>query len=773
MESYKKSEHIRPSDETSPEIKQNDPAYSLDMSNYIYYLYTNDETEITNNDRTRFVRNRLYAQGRQDTTIYKDLLLDEDSKSQTPTQGSVDSDGKVSNTGRKGYMNVNFDDVFSPLPKLLQAIVGVMEGQEHNVFAQAIDENSLTLKEDLKAKAIIKGMFIDHLTRLNKLMGIDFSEQQALPKNVKELQLFESLGAFKLRYEVGIQKAVDHTMKASKIRDLKRRIIKDLVTIGYGASVDYYDYNTGEVKVKYVDPKDVIIEKSESPSFEDSSFFGFIEYQTLFQVKHETGLKDDELYNMAQNFTGKYGNTQTYTWEVDNNGFYNFYNCKVPVLKTTWRTNDYEYRTKRENQNGESIDKKEPYRGNKLPKVYDKDNRKTYRISTKALYHANWVIGTEVVYDFGRVHDTGYDYKKKDVPLGINIYRIDETPIIESCIPIEDQIMLTHLRLQNAIAVSAPPGLAIEYNSLMGMTLENDEWSPLDVLKLRSQSGNMLFSVNPNGIDLPPNYPDPIRELRGGLGSSIEDAVRSFDLSYNNLRVITGIDDITVASRPVNDQGKAVTELAVSATINTLKPVYAGYLSIKESIALSALLKIQALLLTGGESVYQDIIGESAVAALKAVGKKSPVQLGIHLVAAPDDQLKQEVRAAAQAALAGGKNGIPALKYSEYMFIIENLNTTSGISASRMYIAMKESEREQQEKEFAMQSQEKQSIEVQKQNQQKAQQEMAKLQAEKDKSITEINAKKIAELEIEDRKHAHMLEQIRLKAELEPVKSTV
>jgi len=509
MESYKKSEHIRPSDDTNPEIKQNDPAYSLDMSNYIYYLHEQDNTEISSTDRARFARNRLYAQGRQSTSIYKDFLLDEQD-SNSPSSGVVDADGRVSEKGRKGYMNVNFEDVFSPLPKLLQAIVGVMEGQEHNVFAQAIDENSLVLKEDMKSKAFIRGMFADHLNKLNRLMGIEFKDEQALPKNVKELQLFESLGAFKLKYEVGIQKAIDHTMKLSKIRDLKRRIVKDLVTIGYGASVDYYDYNTGEVKIKYVDPKDVIIEKSESPTFEDASFFGFIEYTTIFQLKFDTGLKDDELFKLSQNYTGKYGNAQTFTWNTDENGFYDFYNCKVPVLKSTWRTNDYEYRTTRENQNGERIDKTEPYRGKKLPKVYDKDNRKTYRISTKALYHSSWVIGSEVVYDFGKVHDVGFDYKKKDVPLGINIYRIDETPIMESCIPVEDQIMLTHLRLQNAIAVSSPPGLAIEYNSLMGMTMENDEWSPLDVLRLKSQSGNLLFSVNPNGIDLPPNYPDPV-----------------------------------------------------------------------------------------------------------------------------------------------------------------------------------------------------------------------------------------------------------------------
>jgi hypothetical protein len=766
MGKYKQGNYLRPSDETSPSIKENDPGYSLDMSQYIYYLFDNDKAEITSSDRNRFDKTRLYAQGRQDTGIYKDLLLDNDRKD-GPRTAAVDTDGKISETGRKGYMNVNFDDVFSPLPKLLNAIIGVLEGQEHNVFAQAIDENSLTLKEDIKSKAIIRGMFVEHLQKLNTLMGIDHKDQQPLPKNVKELELFESLGAFKLKYEIGIQKAVDHTLKLSKIRELKRRLIRDLITVGYACTEDYYDYNTGEIKLKYIDPRDLIIERSESPIFEDASFYGFVDYVTIFDLKHQTGLDDEELYKLAQNYFGKHGNSAGYAWETTREGYYEFYECRVPVLKSKWKTNDYEYRTKRKNQSGEMLDFPEPYRGKKIPKVYDKDNRKTYRISTRALYQASWVIGSEVVYDFGRVHDVPYDYKRKDIPLGVNIYKIYGKPIMESCNPIEDQIMLTHLRLQNAIAVSSPPGLAIEYNSLMGMSLENDEWSPLDVLRLKSQTGNLLFSVTPNGVDIPPNYPDPVKELHGGLGTAINDAISSFEMQFNSLRVITGIDDITVAGRPINDQGKAVTELAVSATVNTLKPVYSGYLAIKESMALSSLLRIQALLLTDQESVYQDVIGESAVAALKAVGSKSPVQLGVHLVASPDDQLKQEVRAAAQSALAGGKNGVPALKYSEYLFVIESLNTSSGIAAARMYIAMKESEKEQQEQQYAMRAQEKQSKEVQEQNRQKAEQELVKIKADQEKDISVINEKTKGDLAVEEAKHRFKMEQIRLEKSLE------
>jgi hypothetical protein len=41
------------------------------------------------------------------------------------------------------------------------------------------------------------------------------------------------------------------------------------------------------------------------------------------------------------------------------------------------------------------------------------------------LYHATWVIGSEVVYGYGKVHGISYDYRKKDVRLGIHVYKIE------------------------------------------------------------------------------------------------------------------------------------------------------------------------------------------------------------------------------------------------------------------------------------------------------------------------------------------------------------
>lgn len=774
-ENYSSNDFYRPTDEINPALKQDDPKYSLEMSQYIYSEFAKGDTAITPGDIERFNRTKLYSEGRQDTSIYKDMLLSEFKHvKEGPEMLYVNEDGQPFNkTSRKGFMNVNFDDVFSPAPHFMSKIIGIFEGQDHNIVTEAIDENSIAQKEQEKYKALVKGRHAKFLQRMDNLMGIDYQEEGVLPANEKELMIFDSLGAFKLKYEIGLQKALSHTFLASKLPKLKRQIIKDLIIFGYAATVDYFDYNTGEVRIRRHDPANLILERSKDPTFDDISYFAYIDYVTLFQLKHETGLSDKDLHNISMTFAGKLGNAPTYEYIADINGDYDFYRCRVPVLKSTWKSNDYEYRTRRTNNNGETIDFVEPYKGRKTPKVYDKDKRKTYRVSAKSLYHASWVIGTEIVYDFGKVHDVGFDYKEKEVPLGIHVYHIEEKPIFESCIPALDQIELTFLRLQNGIAQASPPGIAVEYNSLMGMTFENDEWQPLDMLRLKSQTGNIIFSVSPNGVEIPPNYPFPITELKGGLGTVIDDCAKSFELAYNNLRIATGIDDITSSlSTPTQQQGKAVTELAVSATGNTLKPVYAGYLSIKESMAQSALLRIQGLVYSEQESVYTDIIGEQAVEVLKSVGNKMPIQLGVHAYAAPDDMLKQEVRLAAQGAMAGGKNGIPALKYSEYLFIIESLNTMQSVNYARMYIAMKESQREQEERQFALDSQKAQAEGVMAQNEQKAQAEMMKLEKEKERILIEIEAKKNADLELEAAKHQFKLEEIRLQNATKPVTNT-
>ena len=83
------------------------------------------------------------------------------------------------------------------------------------------------------------------------------------------------------------------------------------------------------------------------------------------------------------------------------------------------------------------------------------------------------------------------------------------------------------------------------------------------------------------------------------------------------------------------------------------------------------------------------------------------------------------------AALAGGKNGIPALSYSEYLFIIEQLNTNAGLYYARVYIARKEAETQMQAQTESRKLSKLLSQETMRQNEQKAKQELDKLNQQK------------------------------------------
>jgi len=124
--------------------------------------------------------------------------------------------------------------------------------------------------------------------------------------------------------------------------------------------------------------------------------------------------------------------------------------------------------------------------------------------------------------------------------------------------------------------------------------------------------------------------------------------------------------------------------------------------------------------------------------------------------------MKNAVREAAMAALAGGKNGIPALSYSEYLFIIEQLNTNAGLYYARVYIARKEAETQMQAQQRAESSQKLLSQETMRQNEQKAKQELDKLNQQKNNEIELLNVKSKLEKEMEMLRHENKMKELEI-----------
>jgi len=750
---FAKGNYLRPSDDIEPNKKQKSKKYSLEYSRFIYSQYIKNSSAITSDMADNFIRNRSYARGEQDTEQYRNWIVgkkDDDHKIPS-TIDRTDNNYANIDIDDLGLENINFDDVFSPLPKYIEIIIGIMRSQEHDIIVNAEDENSGTLKEELKFSSYIRSQLKPLIIRFNTVFNIpDTNEEAVLPASLEELELFDNIGAFKLPYEIAMEKLIGHTFSLSHFEgDIKDDVIKDLLVDGYTCVVTSQDPTSGKFKPEHKDTVDIILENSNKYDFSDSTWGGYIEYYTINKLRAETGWTEKQVSELAEKYVGQFGNPKDFDDSLSN-GQYGYDDYKIPVLHSFWKTIDTEYYSERQTGTGPK-QIYEPWRNNgRKPPKTNRKSRKYDKVNIRRLYHAKWVIGSEKVFDYGIVTNTPYNFGTNDVEFPIRLVRIKGKPKIESMIPIEDQIYLTFVKTQNAIAKAAPPGLAIEWGAIENIQYGNKKLKPKDSITLYTNTGNMVYKLDVStlpGRQGTNRVGKPIEELRGGLGTAIADGIQGIEFLYRQLDVITGIDGITsVTQQPNRDTGKAVTEMAVAATSNTLKGLYNNYIRIKEQTARVVAWQIQAML-TGydiseiEECPYFKSLGRSNLSAIMTAGDYPPVVYGFSIEARATELEKERILEAAKVGLQSGKNGIPAITYSEYSFILRFLNSGKSIKYLELWMAKKEQERTQKEQKVAEQNIKIQAEEQRKTKQQDVQFKVMEINAEKERELAVVEAK--------------------------------
>jgi hypothetical protein len=109
--------------------------------------------------------------------------------------------------------------------------------------------------------------------------------------------------------------------------------------------------------------------------------------------------------------------------------------------------------------------------------------------------------------------------------------------------------------MQNALAMSANSGVAVEYTSLMNMKLGGEKMEPLEILSIRRDTGDLIYKMTTHmGKQNIPGGMRPIQELTGGIGPQLQEFITLFDLNLNFIRQLTGINEIADATTPDPNQ---------------------------------------------------------------------------------------------------------------------------------------------------------------------------------------------------------------------------
>lgn len=628
-----KNGYFFPSDDIDPELKKGE-VWCRRVAEAIWSLYLRGNTYNTMDMISQIRWLRLYGTGNQPKELYQDLLLDDEK--------------------REGYMSTNWS-IFSPMSKYMRVILGRMESQEYNYVVNAIDPISVGKKEDAMWETWINSNFSKEIEMVKALAGIQGQEESKyVANNLQELEMFKEMGGFKLNEEAQLESVLEATDYLSDIKTIKRKVCVDLVHLNKAAIRDLYNPHTGLCKYEYVDWENLIVDYSNETNFNDIRFWGYVKFKTINEVRLDTDMSESELLSIVHPWLGMFGNMTTgaigkyqMTGYKDENGMLVYNQLRVPVFIFEYMSTDSFFTTIK---NGKEYPQEHG-------KFINTAKKKTKVTKINNVYGGEWIIGSKTVLRHGLQLNTSRQ-NPKEPRMSLHAIALPGKSIVETIIPNLDQIQLTKLRLESAIAMAKPQGLRIEIGALENIDLGDGTKNPLEIIKLARQTGDVIYRATTHAGQWN-NQGTPIDKSEGGVGQFFNECVNNFELNFNFIAELTGIDRVSAASPRGQEQTATATKVAVAATNDALQPIFTSYVQLKESAAQAICPRIQKVIKERpiARKAYEGILGIMGTNIL-AIGEEAGlISAGIKIEIKPTDEMVQDAKTAATEALKPGKDG--------------------------------------------------------------------------------------------------------------------
>lgn len=600
---------------------------------------TKDNSSAYGGRRNVFIRNRDYANGTQDTAIYKQLL-----NQANPNNG----DGSL--------MNMDFTPV-PVLPKFVRIVVNKILSRNPYPNIEAVDP--LSSSEKNKEKNIIRNQvklreeFMDMQGVLGRpMLGVN-AEQ--IPETQEEAEILMDTN-IKTDAEIAAQVATDLTLSWANFEDgTYRRCVNDLAALGMAVVMRKNDPNYG-IELEYVDPINFVHSYTDDPNFDDLVYAGHVREIPLHELRRIAGdqLTDEDLKKIskkARRSTSNMHPNTPYSSGGPKKEQYGGY--VVEVLDFEFLTVDCMHFEEKSNRYGntnfffEGFEYKE-----RKGSVYD---RKPHTMEIACVYKGTYILGTDHLINYGKqfntpknMHDISRAHLSYSV-IATNMVGNKPKSMVDSCVGFADMLQLTHLKLQQAIAKAKPDGLIIDIEGLENVQLgKAGELQPLDLHDIYEQTGVFYYrSKNPEGGFQNP----PVREI----GNSIRNINELIGLYNHYLRLIrdtTGINEAVDASTPKSDALVGVREQAIAASNNATFDITNAAMVLYKKVCKDVVKCVQILPV---ESIiykaYQNAIGSTNMSVLTSFSNLPMYNFGVQVQRDMEDKDKQLMEQNIQIAL--------------------------------------------------------------------------------------------------------------------------
>lgn len=611
-------------------------------------------------------------------------------------------DQKVKNDPNNQSYKVLSWEILGIAPKYVNVLVGKLISQNNDIGIAAIDKQAKDARIERKIElqdAIINKPLFDAVT---KATGLQFAtpaqeDVMPMPQNLGEVDTHVDM-FYKERYCLAVQDMLKEINEQDNYQDVLKEVATDLVEIAVGVTKAYRVKN--KIRRRRCIPERCVSSSSSKDINDDIKYFGEYWDLTIGQLKEIAG--DQFTEKQYQEIAESLGNNRWDNSAVQE--YYDQYMCypwdstKVTVLDLIWFSPDWEtHQVGKDSYGNPAISKKDYGWWDKLSKkgvteksFNDANESKVIRFSMDNQYQCMWIRGTKHAFNFGK----SKDMLKNESNLGktvspYTVYKLKRS-IIDIVIPILDNIQINWLQYQHHAAKSRPSGMSIEFTALQDITLSGaggKALTPKQALQIYFDTGIMLWRRRDAHGQLA-NW-KPIEEMQNGLNPAAAQHFQNILNNINLLRDQIGLNELTDASTPSGEMGKAVAKMASGATDVALKSLHYAFDQINLGTHEKTVMFISGMAATGLAPHYTQAIGQESMGVLSALSDITHHELGCYLMKQPTEEMRARLSLYVQRGIEAG-----TLREYEAMEIEMEPNIYRAIKLMKMYWGQKQRDAE-------------------------------------------------------------------------------
>ena len=593
--------------------------YGLQVANAIEHEWFRKDSGSTKyyNSRQRYNNLRLYARGEQSVQKYKDEL---------------------SINGDLSYLNLDWKPV-PIIPKFVDIVVNGISERTYDLKAFSQDPSSKD-KRTKYVEAIAKDMKNkDYYNAIQQNLGQNvFNSNMSpdnLPQNDEELSLHMQLD-YKQSIEIAEEEALNNVMALNDYDLIKKRLDYDITVLGLACIKN--EFNTAEgIKIKYVDPVDIVFSYTDSPYFEDLYYVGEITKISMPELmKRFPSLTNEELKEIEEKSTGG----ETFSQVHREKGF-------VHILNFEYKT--YKNQTYKIKQTSSGADKALQKDDTFNP---PKDSRARFEKVDRAievLYCGAKIIGFDKLLDWGMAENMTRpksDVTKCHMSYNIvapRIYKGRPESLVGRMMSFADMIQLTHLKMQQVLSRMVPDGIYMDADGLAEIDLGNGtNYNPQEALNMYFQTGSVIGRSMTQDGDFNQGKA-PIQEIQSGSGNAkLGSLINSYNYYLQMMRDVTGLNEARDGSAPDKNALVGVQKLAAANSNTATRHILQGglFLTLKTAECIS--LRISDVLeYSNTKNQFVNSLGRFNVATLDEIKELHLHDFGIFIELAPDEEEKQ------------------------------------------------------------------------------------------------------------------------------------